>query len=191
MAYKLRDESPGFYHVVSRGNNKRPIFVDDHDRLVFLIRLNRVATKYGWEIFAYCLMDNHYHLVMRIGERGMSQGMCELNFGYALAFNARHGRINHLFGRRYWSDGLRTDARLLNACRYTLLNPVRAGISNRPGRYMWSSYRATIGLALSNVRLAADELLQLFGRHRSVSIASFVRFCDESDETGHVRWQPP
>src|SRR3954470_23128579 len=79
VAYVHRDERPGFHHVVTRGNNQRRIFEDDVDRWFFCITVDRIAKKYGWSVLAYCLMDNHYHLVLEIGELGLSGGMCELN----------------------------------------------------------------------------------------------------------------
>ncbi|HMB81888.1 MAG TPA: transposase, partial [Vicinamibacterales bacterium] len=83
---------------MTRGNNKRVIYLDDRDRWFFCITLERVAAKYDWIVIAYCLMENHYHIVLRVDERGLSKGMCELNTAYAAHFNAVHGRINHLFG---------------------------------------------------------------------------------------------
>jgi hypothetical protein len=99
VTYILRDEAPGFHHVVTRGNNKRRIFDNDHDRWFFCITVDRIAKKYGWTIVAYALMANHYHLIICVGDRGLSDGMCELNTGYAREYNVRHGRVNHLFGK--------------------------------------------------------------------------------------------
>ncbi len=89
--------------------------------------MTRVAKKYGWTVLAYCLMDNHYHLLISVGEKGLAGGMCELNSGYASTFNARHGRVNHLFGKRYWNRRIKTDASLWNVVRYIVQNPRAAG----------------------------------------------------------------
>jgi putative transposase len=191
VAYKPRIEVPGVYHVTTRGNNKRDIFLSDEDHLVFIRLLNRLATKHGWTIFAYCLMTNHYHLVMRIDERGMSRGLCELNSQYALLFNQSHARINHLFGKRYWSKEIDSDDGFRGAVRYVVRNPVEAGIVDSPAAYVWSSYQATIGIALDQVRVAVDELLAMFGRDRASAIESFRRLCEDPDPPSHVRWQPP
>ena len=180
MSVQLRDESPGYHHVVTRGNNKRTIFEDDLDRESFCRQLDRVATKYGWRVIAYALMVNHYHLVLRVGDRGLSQGMCELNTGHATAFNVRHGRINHLFGKRYWNRWIRTDAELMNVVRYVVENPRRAGGSRPLAGYAWTSYGATIGLALSRVMLARDELLAFFGRTAQAAVAGFREFCGDT-----------
>lgn len=194
MAYKPRIEVPfTCYHVVTRGNNKRRIYDDDWDRTMFLMLVTSVARKYGWTILAYVLMRNHYHLVIRLGacENGLSRGMCELNTGYALEYNKRHGRINHLFGKRYWSRMLKTDADILSACRYVVLNPVRAGAVDDPSLWTWSSYLATIGEALAIAHFAADEVLSLFGQTtRERAIAEYKAFCDPA-RFGPVRRQPP
>ena len=123
VTYKPRDEEPGYHHVGARGNNKQRIFLNDRDRQLFLLMLDRIAKKHDWHILTYCLMRNHYHLVLRVGDAGMARGMCELNTGYAVAFNGEHGRINHLFGKRYWSERARSDEHLKNVVRYVLQNP--------------------------------------------------------------------
>ena len=162
VSYTPRDEAPGIHHVTCRGNNKRPIFLTERDGHDFLRRLAGTALKHGWRIYACCLMPNHYHLVIEIDERGMSKGFCELNTAYACSFNDRHRRINHLFGRRYWSGRIEDDESLLGTCRYVLLNPVRGGLVRDPAAWPWSSYRATMGLTRPDLPLAQEELLAYF-----------------------------
>jgi REP element-mobilizing transposase RayT len=193
MAYKPRIEVPhAYYHVVTRGNNKRRIFDDDFDRGMFLVILTSVARHYGWTLLAYCLMNNHYHVVLQLGpcERGLSRGMCVLNTGYAVEYNRRHGRINHLFGKRYWSAMLKTDDHLLRACRYVALNPVRAGLVDAPAEWIWSSYRATIGMALAIRCLATDALLAMFASERRAAVIAYEGFVTAAPE-GPVPGQPP
>ena len=178
MAYVPRTEIPyGYYHVGTRGNNKRRIFLDDRDRELFMLHLRRVARRYSWSFYAYCLMGNHYHLVMQLGEKGISRGMCELNTGYALTFNRRHDRINHLFGRRFWSELITTDARLLTTCRYVVQNPVRAGLCSRCEEWPWSSYRATVGTAVPEPFLAVQDLLALGSPGPRDPVERFREFC--------------
>ncbi len=178
MAYKPRIEVPyGYYHVVTRGNNKRRIYEDDRDRETFLVLLERVARRYGWLLYAYCLMGNHYHLVMQIAENGISHGMCELNTAYAVTYNLRHDRINHLFGRRFWSELVTTDAYLLGACRYVVQNPVRAGLSATCDDWAWSSYRATIGAAPARPFLAAQNVLDFVAPRSRQQVTAFRDFC--------------
>ena len=116
--YRHRIEVPGaYYHVGARGNNKQPIFETDDDRAYFMRLLARTARRHGWAIHAYCLMTNHYHLVLQLSSGGLSRGMCELNGGYALGFNARHGRSNHLFGRRFWDEPIEREGHFYETCR--------------------------------------------------------------------------
>jgi REP element-mobilizing transposase RayT len=191
MSLALRDESPGYHHVVTRGNNKRRIFLDDRDRIVFCLSLERIARKYGWRILAYCLMDNHYHLLIWVGEEGLHKGMCELNTGHARTFNATHGRVNHLFGRRYWNRRMKTEASLMAVARYIVRNPRRAGITNELEGYHWSSYAATIGLAFADMQLARDELLAFLAPTPDRAIEAFRVYCLDEGAPEHVRRQPP
>jgi putative transposase len=178
MGYVPRIEVPyGYYHVATRGNNKRSIYADDRDRELFLLLLRRVARRYGWSFYAYCLMGNHYHLVMQIAESGISRGMCELNTGFALTYNSRHSRINHLFGRRFWSELITSDAYLLEACRYAVQNPVRAGFCGACEAWEWSSYRATVGLAPAEPFLAVRDVLQFVGENAKDPVECFRDYC--------------
>lgn len=176
MAYTTRDESPGFYHVTCRGNNRRPIFAGRRDTADFLARLDRTAGRYGWLIWAYCLMPNHYHVVLEIGDAGMSCGWCELNTGYARAHNHRHGRANHLFGRRYWSRRIEGVEDMLGVCRYVLLNPCRAGLVADPIAWTPSSYRETIGLDRPIGALARLAVLDQFAPSPQRAAVLFRRF---------------
>ena len=191
MSTPRRDESPGYHHVVTRGNNKRRIYEDDRDRVFFCMTVERIALKYGWRILAYCLMDNHYHLLIRVGEQGLSRGMCELNTGYAVHYNTTHGRVNHLFGKRYWNRRMRTEASVLNVVRYIVQNPRRAGGTRALESYVWTSYAASIGLAFARIELAKDELLSFFGRTPTRAAENFRMFCSAMPLGGHVRRQPP
>ena len=191
VAYKPRDEGIGYHHVVTRGNNKRSIYERELDRWFFAVTVNRVAAKYDWRIVAWALMDNHYHLIIYVGQKGLAAGMCELNTAYAMWFNGQHGRVNHLFGKRYWNRRLRTDASLLNAVRYVVQNPRRAGGSRPLEGYVWTSYAATIGLAFARMRLERDELLAFFGNTPERAIESFRAFCAETPPSVSAGRQPP
>src|SRR4051812_18199663 len=122
-------EPGGIYHVSTRGNNRAPIYFDEGDRTAFRHLLGRAAERHEWAIFAECLMTNHYHFVVQIGERLLADGMCELNGGFARAVNSAHGRQDHLFGKRYDDTPIESDAHLLEVCRYVVLNPVRAQLT--------------------------------------------------------------
>jgi putative transposase len=196
MAYKARIEIPyGYFHVGARGNNKRSIFLNDDDRKRFLVLVGKVARKYAWSIYAYCLMGNHYHLVLRLAEAGLSRGMCELNTAYAVGFNARHQRINHLFGRRFWSEHINTEAYLFEAIRYVIQNPVRAGLCGSCEEWPWSSYRATIGLARAHPFLAVDDVLDFAAPFASDPCEKFRNYCavlqpKREGRSTDGKWQP-
>ena len=144
MGYPLREARPGaYYHVGTRGNNQRPIYTDDHSRLLFFLILGNQARKFDWRIITYCLMGNHYHLVMELGQGGLSRGMQRLNGGYARAFNIREGRRDHLFGRRFWSREIEDEGDLLATCRYVDLNPTRS-FGVLPQNWPWSGHRGSV-----------------------------------------------
>jgi putative transposase len=191
MARRPRDESPGYHHVVTRGNNKRRIYDDDTDRRFFALHVTRIASKHGWRILAFCLMDNHYHLVIHVGDGGLSQGMCELNTGYAVHYNKVHGRINHLFGKRYWNRRMKSERSLMSVIRYVIQNPKRAGGRRELEAYVWTSYPGTIGRVSPPIALAREELLALFGRTPATALAAFRAFCATTTRGGEPRWQPP
>jgi len=147
VARPLRIEYPNaLWHVTNRGVEKRDIFLDDHDRLRFLQLLQKALADYRWQLFAYVLMSNHYHLFFRTPDTNLSLGMKDLDGDYASSFNVRHGRVGHLFQGRFKSHLVDSETYLLALARYIVLNPVRAGMVDSPGRWKWSSYRATAGL---------------------------------------------
>jgi putative transposase len=111
----------------------------------------------------WCLMTNDYHFVVRIPQNGLSQGMSELNGSFGRWSNRRHGRCDHVFGRRFSAREIVSDAHLLEACRYVVLNPVRAGLCTHPAEWRWSSYRACAGLPTTEPFFARDALLDLVG----------------------------
>jgi putative transposase len=133
----------GIYHVTTRGVRGLPIFVDDHDRTYFLALLEAIARRYGWRVHAYCLMGNHYHLLIETPGEDLSSAMQRLNGDYAQWFNWRHGLKGHVFYRRFYSVLVQRDEHLLELSRYIVLNPVRAGLAPTAARWKWSSYRAT------------------------------------------------
>ncbi len=144
MARQLRLQFPGaVYHLTSRGNAGQAIYLDDADRARFLDLLGREVEQQRWRCHAYCLMDNHYHLLVETPEANLSRGMRRLNMAYAQGFNRRHERAGHLFQGRYKAIVVERDSHLLELCRYLVLNPVRAGLVDSPRAWPWSSYRAT------------------------------------------------
>jgi REP element-mobilizing transposase RayT len=135
----------GIYHVYARGNERRAIFADDRDRRDYLMRLASTAKRHRWHLMAYCLMPNHVHLLVETVEPNLGRGMHWLQGGYAQRFNARHGRVGHLFQGRYGAVEVTTDAQLWVAASYIVVNPVAAGLCARPEEWRWSSHAAALG----------------------------------------------
>jgi putative transposase len=177
MARPLRIEYPGaVYHITSRGNEKKPVFKDDQDRYAFLDILEAVNKRYHWMCHAYCLMDNHYHLLIETPDGNLSLGMRHLNGVYTQFFNRRHKRTGHLFQGRYKAILIQKDSHLLEVCRYVVLNPVRAGIVARPEEWKWSSYRATAGREKRLSCLTTDWVLGQFSATRGTAEKEYRQF---------------
>jgi putative transposase len=159
-----------------------PIYRDDHDRHTFLDRLAAIVEHYRLECYAYCLMSNHYHLVVRTREANLPRAAKELNGPYAQWWNWRHDRVGHAFGARYGSQVVQDTRYLLNACRYVVLNPVRAGMVPSPGDWPWSSYRATAGLAPTPPFLTPQVVWRLVGGDEPESgMAAYRQFVAAAD----------
>lgn len=149
----------GIYHVASRGSNGQPLFVFDDDRRTFLNHLEAVVHRYPLECVSYCLMGNHYHLVVRTLDGGLSHAMRQLNGGYSRYFNRNYGRTAHLFRSHFMALPIEDESYLLTVCRYVAHNPVRAGLCSLPDEWPWSSHRATAGLERAP-RFLNDALLR-------------------------------
>jgi REP element-mobilizing transposase RayT len=179
MARPLRIEFPGaLYHLTARGNARQDIYLDARDSGRFLDLLGEVCTRYQWRCFAYCLMTNHYHLVVETAQPNLAAGMRQLNGRYSQAFNYRHQREGHLFQGRYKAILVEREAYLLEVCRYVVLNPVRAGLARAPQAWRWSSYRATLAGA-GPAWLAAPELLGLFAPEPKAAARAYGAFIAE------------
>lgn len=177
MTRPLRLEFPGaVYHITARGNARENIFLDDADRRKFLDLLGQEVRQQGWRLYAYCLMDNHYHLLLETPEPNLVAGMRRLNGVYTQAFNRRHDRVGHVLQGRYKSILVDRDAYLLELCRYVVLNPVRAGMVKRPEDWPWSSYRATLGTIMAPDWLRADRVVAQFGEDMNTARDAYRRF---------------
>lgn len=180
MARPIRIEFSGaLYHVTSRGDRREPIYEDDLDRERFLEVLGQVAEDFNWVCHAWCLMSNHYHLVLETPDGNLSKGMRQLNGVYTQYSNRRHQRVGHLFQGRYKAILVDRDSYLLELARYVVLNPVRAGMVKDPGAWPWSSYRSMIGKRPAPAWLATDGLLAAFGRGRRDAVRAYIAFVAE------------
>lgn len=173
----------GVYHVTSRGNRKQPIFVDDHDRRFFLGLLSTICARRRWSCRGYCLMSNHYHLVVQTPSGDLSAGMHGLNGEYAHYFNFAHSLVGHVFQARFHAVLVESDPHLAELARYLALNPVRAGLARRARDWQWSSYRAIAMKRSSPTFVDVRGILGLFGHDRERARASFVRFVEDGELT--------
>jgi REP element-mobilizing transposase RayT len=190
MARSLRIEFPGaVYHVTSRGNARADIFEDDTDHEMFLKIFGQVVKRFNWLCHAYCLMDNHYHLLIETPEGNLSAGMRQLNGVYTQAFNRAHRRDGHLFKGRFKAILVEKESHLLELCRYIVLNPVRAGITARPEDYRWSSYLPTLGTVARPPFLATEWLLGNFSTSHAESCRRYRQFVKEGMNIIESPWE--
>lgn len=190
MTRPLRLEFPNaLYHVTSRGDRREDIFDDDDDRLRFLEILGTVVTNYHWLCHGYCLMNNHYHLVIETLDSNLSKGMRQLNGVYTQASNRRHKRSGHLFQGRYKAILVDKDPYLLELVRYVVLNPVRAkGMVRRLEDWPWSSYWAMVGAAPKPAWLTTDWLLSQFGTQRKFAMKRYRQFVMDGVQRERAIW---
>jgi len=182
MARPLRVEYPGaFYHVISRGNSHETIYASKRDYERFLQYVEKASERFALIIHTYCLMGNHYHLIVETPEPNLSMTMQWLNVSYATYFNRKRDRNGHLFQGRFKAILIDADAYLKHLSRYIHLNPVRAGLVNTPGQYCWSSYPAYIGEQLSPKFLKTELLLESFGRKKSEATKKYREFVESFD----------
>ncbi len=177
MSRPLRIEFAGaLYHVTSRGDGREAIFLSEEDRRLFLGVLSEAVSDCNWAVHAYCLMDNHYHLLIETPDGNLSKGMRQLNGVYTQRFNRQHGRVGHVFQGRYKAIIVQKESYLLELARYVVLNPVRARMVRSPAEWPWSSYRATAGLCDAPFWLSTDWLLPAFSAQRREAVARYAAF---------------
>lgn len=188
MARPLRLEFPeAVYHVTSRGNARQDIFLDDSDRERFLSILSSTVHRYNWLCHAYCLMGNHYHLLLETPDPNLSLGMRQLNGVYTQTFNRNHRRVGHVFQGRYKAILVEKNAHLLELCRYIALNPVAAGITSQPEAWPWSSYRGTLNAKETADFLTTAWILGQFSQNRSQARIQYQYFVAEGLQSEPLR----
>lgn len=180
MTRPLRIEYPGaFYHITSRGNERKNIFKDDGDRQKFLSYLESSVARYGAVIHVYCLMDNHYHLLLETPYGNLSQIMRHINGAYTTYFNTRHKRSGHLLQGRYKAIVVEVDEYAEELSRYIHLNPARAGIVERLEEYQWSSYQQYIGKRKAADWLEVRYILGYFGKREKTARKKYEAFVND------------
>ena len=164
MGRDLRIIDPeAIYHVIPVGSDKGPIAWDSHDFESLLADMAKAVVRYRWEVFAWCVMTTHYHLVFRAPKGGFSAGLQLLNGNHSRRTNRRHGRIAHLFKNRPFAIQVESDAHLVAAIRYAVRNPLAAGLCEHASHWAYSSYRATVGQTAAPPWLNLETLHELFG----------------------------
>ncbi len=180
MTRPLRIEYTGaLYHVTSRGDRQDDIFVSDDDRISFLEILGQVVETYNCLIHAYCLMDNHYHLLIETPDANLAKGMRQLNGVYTQTSNRNNNRVGHVFQGRYKAILVQRDAYLLELARYIFLNPMRTRMVRKAKDWPWSSYLDIAGLREAPRWLHTDWLLATFGRRLSSARLKYQQFVAE------------
>lgn len=187
MSRPLRIEFAGaLYHVTSRGDGREDIYRCDADRLTWLDLFATVCARFDWVCYAWCQMDNHYHVVLETQEANLSSGMRQLNGVYTQAFNRRHHRSGHVFQGRFHAILVERDAYLLELVRYVVLNPVRARMATDASAWPWSSYSAMVGAHSVPRWLGANSILRQFGLTRRRAVAAFVEFIQAGVSTPSI-----
>lgn len=177
MARSIRIEYNGaLYHITSRGNKKENIFLSDIDRVNFLAILEEVCIRCRWICYSYCLMNNHYHLLIETPEGNISKGMRLLNSIYTQRFNKFHSRVGHVFQGRFKGILVEKESYLLELSRYIVLNPIRANLVSTVSDWKWSSYQATVCKVQCPNWLAANYILALFSHDIRIGIKKYQEF---------------
>jgi REP element-mobilizing transposase RayT len=185
MARPLRVQFPGaVYYVMARVHERGTLFRDDKDREKFVALLAATARDEGWEVHAYCLMGNRYHLLVETPLGDLSRGMHSINGRYSQWFNRRHERSGHVLEGRFKAVLVQKRRHLLELVRYVVLSPVRAGLAARVGDWRWSSYPATAGRRDPPEWLKVDWTLEQFARRRSAAREAYRRFVAKGRGSG-------
>lgn len=177
--------STGCYHIMLRGNEKKDIFLDDHDRFRFLDLISKKIIDKELVVYAYCLMNNHVHLVVHDENDQISGTMKGVATGYAMFFNIKYDRVGHVFQDRFRSEAVLDDRYLLAVTRYVHNNPVKAGLVDQPDQYRWSSYKDYLSPEGSEIT-DPSFVLGLFADNREKAVLYFMEFSRKSDDTEYI-----
>lgn len=189
MSRPLRLEIPGaFYHITSRGDRREPIYLDKADFVDFIALLATVCERFNWCCHAYCLMTNHYHLLIETPEGNLSRGMRHLNGVYTQRFNKRHQHIGHVFQGRFKAIIVDADTYLQELARYIVLNPVRAKMVKTAGQWPWSSYALMISQHPCPTWFAVDRILMQFSHEREQAQHRYIDFVQSAPRQNDI-WQ--
>jgi REP element-mobilizing transposase RayT len=200
---RRQDYAGATHHVTQRGNDSARVFDGDPDYMLYLGLLAEATRRHGWEVYSYCLMPNHVHLVLRTPQPTLSRGMAMLSGRYASARNRRLHATGHVFEGPFHSRLIETDAHLKTALGYVALNPVRGRLCGHPDEWRWSAHAELCGAASPIPFILCNDPLGCFHASASRAVNAYVRFvekqldgaragvdADESSWFGENRGQP-
>lgn len=164
------------YHIIQRGNERKNIFLCDEDRYKFLDTLERMKKKYNFELQAYCLMDNHVHLLINDNGNDISKIIKSINISYAYYFNKVYRRIGHLFQDRFGSEVIENDKYHITVSAYIHDNPVRAGMVKKPEDYYWSSMNVYMGKKNKGELVEPEQILNNFSTVRKKAMQEYYEY---------------
>lgn len=180
MPRKARIKSTtGIYHIIMRGINRQILFEDDEDRFRFIYSLKKYREICEYELYAYCLMENHLHLLLKEGKEPLETIMRRICGSYVLWYNKKYNRIGYLFQDRFKSEPIENDAYFLTVVRYIFQNPVKAGIVTDVKRYIWSNYMDYID---GNNGTDTEFVLKAFQTNREKALSKFIEFVNQDND---------
>lgn len=178
------------YHVMIRGNERKEIFLNDDDKFKFIEILKEKQHGKKYSIYAYCLMDNHVHLLVNEGDETISQIMKKINISYAYYFNKKYGRVGHLFQDRFKSEAIEDEGHLLSAMRYIHNNPVKAYIVMQAQDYKWSSYGRYVGKdQYTKDSIDEEFILRMFSCEREKAMELFKEFSRQENQDSFIEYK--
>lgn len=177
----------GIYHIMMRGNEKKNLFLDDEDKQRFIETLFAKKNETGFFLYAYCLMDNHVHLLLKEDQENLAIIMKRINASYAYYFNQKNQRVGHLFQDRFKSEPIEDERYLLAVTRYIHNNPIKAGIIDKPEQYKWSSYNSYLTPYKPEATIIETEfILSIMANDPKIAITKFKAFSLEQDDTQYM-----
>ena len=185
MPRQIREKGEfGIYHIIQRGNERKNLFNGDDDKTRFLDTLQKMKKKYNFKIYAYCLMDNHVHLIIDDNGNDISKIIKSINISYAYYFNKIYRRCGHLFQDRFKSELIDNNSYLLEVSRYIHNNPVKAGMVKEPSDYKWSSYNIYVGVDKDKSELVnSSKILECISEKREIAIKAYIEFVLKQETT--------
>lgn len=187
--YARSQSTSGIYHVMIRGNERKQVFMEDDDRVRFLDTLERMQEDGRFRLYAYCLMDNHVHLLLCEGKESVQRTMKRIEVSYVYYFNKKYQRVGHLFQDRYRSEAVEENNYVLTAARYIHNNPVKAEMVARAEDYKWSSYRYYIGLNRDKPDLVhTDFLLNILSDKNEKAVKLLKEYTGQMGEESFIEY---